>query len=194
VTSVDGKLFWTKKKPTKDGWYWRRAYKFKANYICEVRGGVVRRAFNLHDSKLEEEGGEWWGPLREPDLSDDGNTYSCKDSVSFVESDAAARRLYALYHRGESRYPTNHPLDGAKECDVGSVVAAYIALRAETEAFRATHTDTLPGVDGAGVEVPATPESVVALMKELQFEWDAAEARLGAAESKLSKIRELLKI
>jgi len=84
---ADGGLYWTKKKPTEDGDYWCRKCKYGANFLCEVRGGIVRRAFSLHDEFVNLVDWEWWGPLRGPDTAADGKGYDCRD----VKTEEATR-------------------------------------------------------------------------------------------------------
>lgn len=71
-----------------------------------------------------------------------------------------------------------------KDCHTGLIEAqAEIArLRTEIAAFQGLMTNVVPG-DGSGEEVPATPESLRAYIKELQDEWDGAEKRLAAARA-----------
>jgi hypothetical protein len=80
-TQYDPPLNWTSAKPTKDGTYWYRAYKYKSNQSCEVRGKIARFAFDLHDYRIEDMEGEWWGPLASPDIAPDGTHYNCLDAV-----------------------------------------------------------------------------------------------------------------
>ena len=69
---------WVKEKPTTDGYYWFRRYQYGHNSVCTVRKGVARWAFELESVPLAELDGEWWGPLREPDASEDGRSYDPK--------------------------------------------------------------------------------------------------------------------
>lgn len=77
---------WTKKLPDKSGHYWWRKNRYKSNsmyYVFDEDGVWYCRwcSAGLYDKRtLSEVGGEWFGPLRSPDLVEDG-TYLCMPCV-----------------------------------------------------------------------------------------------------------------
>ncbi len=60
-------LFWTKKPPTEEGWYWHRAdisWHGRILYLSET--GFIRLPITLEIDTPGNIGGEWWGPIPEP--------------------------------------------------------------------------------------------------------------------------------
>jgi hypothetical protein len=71
-------------------------------------------------------------------------------------------------------------------------IAAENAIAAWQRVLATVHTNTVPGEDGMGEEVPATPESVRDHMTYLQSEWDAAERRAGELERERSLLADFV--
>lgn len=69
---------------------------------------------------------------------------------------------------------------GLRNGILAAITEATAAREAELAKFRALHTNAVPGPEGMGEEVPATPESTAAYIAELHGEWDDAEKRIQA--------------
>jgi len=59
-----------------------------------------------------------------------------------------------------------------------------IELEKRVEEYGKVMIHVVPGEHGEGEEVPATPESIRGLLKELQREWDNAERRIAELEKR----------
>lgn len=75
-----------------------------------------------------------------------------------------------------------------KNCSPASVmrlVEQIKQLTKQVDEYGKVMTNVVPGEHGEGEEVPATPESIRYLLKELQSEWDNAERRITKLRAEL---------
>lgn len=71
--------------------------------------------------------------------------------------------------------------------------AEVAGLKSRLDEFGKVMVNVVPGEDGEGEEVPATPESILGLISQLQSEWDGAEKRYFDARSALAEAREIVR-
>ena len=61
-------MIWTSEKPTRPGWYWWRSPMYAPSpQRIELNGPDEPYCATMEEDNLDELGGEWAGPILEPD-------------------------------------------------------------------------------------------------------------------------------
>lgn len=82
----------------------------------------------------------------------------------------------------------------ACEATITDLRAQLAAKEAELKAFQSVQMQIVPGENGEGVEVPATPESLRASIAYFMREWDGAEGKAGEAEAENAELKAALNV